>query len=123
MQKTDMKPAADTALPIVHNDFVDVSHTAQKAHFGRPVVVEAETFGVLVTRHSTLVENGLTTQEQSRLLDLLIAAKEFMGACDDEPRQFEFWAIPSDARDQKARMVWINMELNGGRYELVMTQL
>lgn len=122
MKITDMN-TAETVLPIVHGDFVEVSHIANKVHFGHPVFVEAETYGVLVTRRSASEAHSLTTHENTRLLDLLIAAKEFMGGCDEEARQFEFWAIPSDARDHKARMVWISMEFKGGQYELTMTQL
>lgn len=100
---------------------VDVTPLARYVQFGRPVLLDAETFGVTVTRRETADTSNLTPPEAARLLDLLIAAKPFIGCCDEELRQFEHWVVSSDARDNRPRCVWMQISLSGANYVITMT--
>jgi hypothetical protein len=102
---------------------VDVSHVSRMVHFWSPVVLDSETFGVLVTRRSCATGTNLVPQECARLLDLLVAAKEFMGQCEEEPRQFELWVISSDSRDAKPRNVWLELKKQAGAYRISLTDM
>lgn len=101
---------------------VDVSVVASRFLFQRNVLVEQETFGVLVTRRSIQNLGQLTADENSRLLSLLSHATEFMGNCDAEPRQYDLWALPSDAQDGKPRRHWVQMTVCESAYCLTLAQ-
>lgn len=83
--------------------------------------IEAEAFGVLITRRPMATENDLTAYETARLLDVLFHAREFIGQCDEEPRQFNMWVLPSDACDSKARNLWLQLEVTTAGYHIRMT--
>ncbi len=102
---------------------VDVSYTGRMVQFWSPVVLDAETFGVLVTRRTGASGTNLVPQESARLLDVLVAAKEFMGQCEEEPRQFNLWVISSDARDAKPRNVWLELKKQAGAYRISLTDM
>lgn len=102
---------------------LDVSAAAAVFGFARPVHMEAESFGVLVTRRPGARADALRGYEQARLLSVLASAAEFIGQCDEEPRQVQHWEIPSDSRDGLPRCMWIQLEIAAGGYRLVLTQL
>lgn len=66
-------------------------------------------------------ECDLTPYESARLLDVIAHATEFRGQCEDEPRQFNVWVLQSDARDGKARNLWLQLEIVAGSYLIRMT--
>lgn len=102
---------------------VDVSQVARHIHFWSPVVLDNEAFGVMVTRREGTNSANLLPRESARLLDLLIAAKEFLGQCEQEPKQFDVWAIPSDSRDGRPRNIWLEMRMDAGAYRIVLADM
>lgn len=97
---------------------IDVSTVARRLQFFRPVFMEAEAFGIFVTRRDTATTANLDAAEQVRLLDVLSVASAFMGNCDEEAKQFEHWLIPSDARDAKPRQMWGEVQQRGDSYRI-----
>lgn len=104
----------DPALaPLGHHQdcypMVNVSPFADRLNIVAEVWMEAEAFGVLVTRRPGARVDELTSYEESRLLDVLVHMKEALSRCDDDGCEFNLWAIPSDSRDSKARAHWLDL--------------
>ena len=112
-----------TLLQGVAKKPVDVSTVAKQIHFGGPITMDAEAFGVLVTRREGAQAGNLLTHEHSRLLDVLVSAKEWLGQCDEEERQFNIWTISSDARDARARNVWLEMGKVDQSHHITLTDM
>lgn len=102
---------------------VDITSVAQKLHFWRKVNMDAEAFGVLVTRRPCTDASDLLEHEATRLLAVLVEAKEFMGQVDAEAKQFEIAAIPSDARDGKARTFWCELASQNDAYLITLADI
>jgi len=102
---------------------VDVSHVARHIQFWNPVSLDEEAFGVMVTRRVGANALNLLPHESARLLDLLLAAKEFLGQCETEPKQFIVIAISSDSRDQRPRTIWLEMSMVAGTYRITLTDM
>lgn len=93
---------------------VDVSRHARRLCLGVRVAMDAEAFGVMVTRRPDAKASSLTPYEESRLLDVLVHMKGAMSRIEEGQGECEFsvWAISSDARDSRARAVWMTMVRN-----------
>lgn len=92
---------------------VDVSFLAARLSITAVVLMEAEAFGVLVTRRPGVKVSELTRYEESRLLDVLVHMKESLIRCDGEGCEFSLWAIPSDCCDSRARVHWMELIKDG----------
>lgn len=104
------------------SDMIDVSRHARRLIVTASVLMEAEAFGVLVTRRPDANVTSLSSYESSRLLDVLVHMKEALPRCEDSGCDFQIWTISSDARDAKARCHWVSLEKGAdGRYRLSMS--
>ena len=103
-------------------EMIDVSHQCSRLNGPAHVFMEAEAFGVLVTRRPGADPTLLSSYEDSRLLDVLVHMKDALPRCEESGCEFQIWAISSDARDAKARCHWVSLEKgNDGSYLLFMT--
>ena len=103
-------------------EMIDVSRQARRLSGPARVFMDAEAFGVLVTRRPDANATSLSSYEDSRLLDVLVHMKDVLPRCEDSGCEFQIWAISSDARDAKARCHWVSLEKgNDGSYRLSMT--
>lgn len=105
------------------SDWVDVSRYARRLSVGVSVVMDAELFGILVTRRPDAKIATLSSYEEGRLLDVLVHMREALPRSDESGGEFHIWAISSDAGDAKARVHWVTMKRNtdGGNYRLSMS--
>lgn len=109
-------------LSNMQNRQIDVSAMAPRAMFAGHAVMDAETFGVAVTRRQDAEMSNLTPTEQSRLLDVLVHARAVQHQCDDEGREFPLWLVSSDTRDNRARAVWMTMrKVDQGAYTITLS--
>jgi len=123
MQFRTMGPEAGPAFSQLGNTMessavmVDVSRHARRLCLGIHLTMDSEAFGVLVTRRPDAKASSLTPYEESRLLDVLVHMKEAMSRIEEGQDECEFsvWAISSDARDSRARAVWMTMVRNEDR--------
>lgn len=101
---------------------VDVSQIAEAASLYGTVLMEAEAFGVTVTRRpGAITASGavqasagigldLSSHERGRLLDVLCHAQAVQGKCSiTQETSFPVWIVSSDARDAQPRAVWLVM--------------
>lgn len=92
-------------------DLVDVSTIAAQAVllFGGGVRMDAEAFGVTVSRRDGATQASLSPHERGRLLDVLCHAHAVHGQCNElQPAvTFPVWIVSSDARDSKPRATWL----------------
>lgn len=95
---------------------VDVSSVAVVAAFAGHVTMDAEAFGVTVSRRPGACDTDLTGYERGRLLDVLCHAKAVQRQCQEHETEFPVWVVSSDARDARPRVLWmaIRKEPNGG---------
>lgn len=105
-----------TAAPLTMPDAIDVSEHAHQALMFGSVSMEAEAFGVAVTRRADAAAHNLTMAERARLLDVLLHAREVQAACIGARRTFSVWTVSSDARDNQARMLWLSLTDEGGAF-------
>jgi hypothetical protein len=89
---------------------VDVSHVAQSVLFYGHIVMEAEAFGMAVTRRPGADGTDLTPYERTRLLDVLCHAQCFRQKSEFSECTFAVWLVSSDARDSRARTHWFAMK-------------
>lgn len=101
---------------------INVTTFATLFGFGLPVRMEAETFGVLVTRRPGASTADVRPYERSRLLATLATVVPYLGCCDEEPCQAEHWVIPSDSMDGLARCMWVQLAIEGDGYVISMPQ-
>lgn len=94
---------------------VDVTHTANSLMFHGEVFMDAEAFGVAVTRRQE-ARKALNTVERTRLLDVLCHAEIYRGACQSEAKAFQVWLVPTDAQDGKVRLTWFQIRKDSGSY-------
>lgn len=101
---------------------VDVSQVAAAAALYGTVLMDAEAFGVTVTRRPgatgpqlaarprTGDRMALSPHERGRLLDVLCHAQAVQGKCSiTQETSFPVWIVSSDARDAQPRAVWLVM--------------
>ena len=105
---------------------VDVSASALAMSLALAVKLDAEAFGVTVTRRPGANERNLTGCERARLLAVLAEAKDLLMKCDahysdTEEKQFPFWVVSSDARDAKPRMLWLEIRVEPNGYAIGLT--
>lgn len=100
------------AAPIL----IDVSSYAQSALMFGDVSMEAEAFGVAVTRRQDAKVDNLDALERARLLDVLLHAQKVQMDCIEGQRTFNLWAISSDARDMQPRNLYLTMRRLHGRF-------
>lgn len=113
-----MGPHADSAFTqpgstmIEQASHVDVSRQARRLCLSSRVLIEAEAFGVLVTRRPGAGASALSSYEEARLLDVLVHMKDALVRCEEGNGECEFpvWTISSDARDVKPRAIWITLQ-------------
>lgn len=113
---------ASTTSEVAHSTPVDVSASARCFGFARSVHMDAEAFGVLVTRRPAAQAAELRPYERARLLAALASLAEYVGQCDEEPRQVEHWVISSDSRDNLPRCLWIQLEVTPVGYLVTLTR-
>lgn len=94
---------------------VDVTQTANSLMFHGQVFMDAEAFGVAVTRRQD-ARKALSAVERTRLLDVLCHADIYRGACESEAKAFQVWLVPTDAQDGKVRLTWFQIRKESGRY-------
>ncbi len=107
-----MAVAAQLTMP----ETIDVSAHAHQALMFGAVYMEAEAFGVAVTRRTDASADNLTMAERARLLDVLLHARDVQADCIGARRTFSVWTVSSDARDNQARMLWLSMTDEGGAF-------
>lgn len=95
---------------------VDVTATAISLHFALDVYMDAEAFGVAVTRRQGAANQQLTPDERARLLDVLCHAQIYQAKCHIEEKVFQVWLVPSDARDAKPRLMWLTIRRGTDAY-------
>ncbi len=87
---------------------VDVSAAAQDVLLYGAVSMDAEAFGVTVSRRLGAAPANLTPYERGRLLDVLCHAHAVHRRCTPEEEvTFPIWIVSSDARDAKPRAQWL----------------
>ena len=86
---------------------IDVSNTAQAVLFCCPVLMDAEAFGVTVTRRDGARPDNLSADERTRLLDVLCHAQGFQTQAFEREHRFPIWIVSSDARDARHRTHWL----------------
>ena len=95
---------------------VEVSGVANDAAFAGHVTMDAEAFGVSVSRRTGACDTNLIGNERGRLLDVLCHAKAVQRQCQEGETEFPVWIVSSDARDARPRVLWMAMrkESDGG---------
>lgn len=88
---------------------IEVTQVAQRAMFAGAVALDAEAFGVAVTRRPGATLSNLTAHESSRLIDVLCHAKNSQHLCQEQESEFSVWVVSSDARDARPRALWFTM--------------
>lgn len=102
----------------------DVSVLAQRFLFASRVFVEAEAFGVTVTRRPRACVEVLDASEMARLLDLLSHASARLQECQEGEVEFPMWVVSSDCRDAKPRPVWLVLcQLDGRGYRISLSDV
>lgn len=102
----------------------DVSVLAQRFLFASPVLVDAEAYGVTVTRRQGAGVAELDPPEEARLLDLLSHASARLHECQEGEVEFPMWVVSSDCRDAKPRPVWLVLgQLEGGGYRISLSDV
>lgn len=91
---------------------IDVSFIAESVLFYGHVVMEAEAFGMTVSRRPGANGTNLTAYERTRLLDVLCHAQCFRQKSETSESTFAVWLVSSDARDSRARTHWFAMKRN-----------
>lgn len=88
---------------------VDVSLLAQAVLLFGNVRMDAEAFGVTVSRRQGAATSALTPNERDRLLDVLCHAHAVRGQCKTlrHAVTFPVWVVSSDASDPKPRVTWL----------------
>ncbi|GEM_PF-2220045 len=86
---------------------IDVSAYAASALMFGDVRMDAEAFGVTVTRRVDASLDNLSPYERARLLDVLWHAQRKQLACLEGEQAFPVWTISSDARDAQPRNIWL----------------
>lgn len=116
---------SSAALAAEHQvEFVDVSRHAARLNIASRVHMDSEVFGVLVTRRPHATAGSLSSYEESRLLDVLVHMREELHRAQEGECEFAIWAISSDARDVKARAVWVTLrKTSEGGYGLAMSDI
>lgn len=100
--------------PVVHvaqglqRPDLDVTSIAIAALMYGTVLVDAEAFGVTVSRREGADVSNLTYDERTRLLDVLCHA-QCMQARGDDCSTFAVWIISSDARDLHPRAHYLTL--------------
>ncbi len=113
----------ESGAPTHHR--IDVSAAATAALlFGR-VFMDAEAFGVAVSRRPGAEGSNLTPYERGRLLDVLCHAQAIQRTCNaQQEASFPVWIVSSDARDAKPRAQWLVMCLQeDGSYLIRLSDL
>lgn len=101
---------------------IDVSAMAPRAMFAGRAVMDAETFGVAVTRRQNAEMSNLTPTEQGRLLDVLVHARAVQHQCNADGHEFPLWLVSSDTRDNRARAVWMTVQkVDQGAYTITLS--
>ena len=97
---------------------IDVSTVAQAVLLFGTVLMDAEAFGVTVSRRPGANGQNLTPYERSRLLDVLCHAQAIQRTCNaQQEASFPVWIVSSDARDSQPRSQWLVMSLqDNGSY-------
>ncbi len=103
---------------------VDVSEVAQSALFYGHVVMEAEAFGMTVSRRPGANGTNLSPYERTRLLDVLCHAQCFRQKSKSSESTLPVWLVSSDARDARARTHWFAMKRDlAGTYVIRLSDL
>lgn len=95
-------------------------------HFagGMALNMQAECFGVTVTRRPEAKPENLTAYELHRALDVLVHVRDNLQLQSEpaEVRECEFpmWVVSSDSRDAQPRVVWLvfRMDRAHGRCQI-----
>lgn len=88
---------------------VDISQVAQAVLFYGSVAMDAEAFGVTVTRRGGVDGSNLTSEERTRLLDVLCHAQSIQAQCRRSSKTFPVWIVSCDARDARPRAHWLSL--------------
>ena len=102
---------------------VNVTHTAISMMYAHEVYMDAEAFGVAVTRRPGAASQQLTPYERSRLLDVLCHAQIYQAQCEGEDKVFQVWLVPSDAQDAKPRLMWFTIRKDVDAYLISLSDL
>lgn len=102
---------------------VDVTSAAMSVMYAQEVYMDAEAFGVAVTRRPGAASQQLTPYERSRLLDVLCHAQIFQAKCHEEDKVFQVWLVPSDAQDAKPRLMWFTIRKDANAYLIALSDL
>lgn len=94
---------------------VDVTSVAGQLMIPGPVFMDAEAFGVAVSRRQDARESLLAI-ERTRLLDVLCHARVLLSTGLEDAQAFQVWLVPTDAGDGKPRLVWFKLSKPGDSY-------
>lgn len=92
----------------------DVSIAAQRFLISAPVFMDAEAFGVTVSRRPQATPAMLTNYEMARLLDVLSHAQVKVHESPEGESEFPMWLVSSDCRDAQPRVVWLIISRHDG---------
>ena len=102
---------------------IDVSAYAHSSLMFGDVALDAEAFGVAVTRRPDASIDNLNVDERGRLLDLLWHAQKVQMECIEGQRTFSLWTISSDARDMQPRNLYLTMRRHPGRFVITLAAM
>lgn len=104
---------------------IDVSTAAVAVLLFGKVLMDAEAFGVTVSRRPGAEGTNLTSYERGRLLDVLCHAQAFQRTCSTQQEaNFPVWIVSSDARDAQPRAQWLVMSMQeDGSYLIRLSDL
>jgi hypothetical protein len=93
---------------------VDISQVAQAVLFYGNVAMDAEAFRVTVTRLSGADGSNLTSEERTRLLDVLCHAQSIQSQWRQSSKTFPVWIVASELRRVPARPLAVSRPCRAG---------
>lgn len=88
---------------------VDVSMYAHSALMFGDVRMDAEAFGVCVSRRTDATVENLSFDERAHLLDVLTHARRCQLDAIELDQSFCVWLVSCDARDRQPRNAWLTL--------------